>query len=217
MSGATPVLSSAPKKLERFRNAAFYDQPYRQIGNSSYESCYSSCESDNGCEVFTFFRPRNICKLIAQPSEYFRNADVNADSGIKRQLPPVTSVAAGIAGQFASAPIWAHNGSLMELEADGAARAFRYFEPREGLQRVGIETGTVLFTGQKHDNSYSGTAYTFTSRCGKFPFRVSGPVSSDSLTVKMSGQKPRIDPRSCSVLGHDEETLVFEFQRKALR
>ena len=138
-------------------------------------------------------------------------------AGSKRQLPPVTSVAAGIAKQFAAAPIWAHNGSLMELEADGAARKFRYFEPREGLQRVGIESGTVLFAGQKNDNSYSGTAYTFTSRCGKFPFRVSGPVSSDLSTVKVTGQKPRIDARSCSVVGHDEETLVFELQRRALR
>ena len=45
MSGATPALSSAPRNSERFRNAAFYDQPYRQIHNSSYEKVVTAVAS----------------------------------------------------------------------------------------------------------------------------------------------------------------------------
>jgi hypothetical protein len=43
---------------------------------------------DKKCEVFTFFKNNNACKLIARPGEYLRDPSAGADSGVKRQTAP---------------------------------------------------------------------------------------------------------------------------------
>jgi hypothetical protein len=110
--------------------------------------------------------------------------------------------------------IWSHNGSLMSLNSDGISRQFKYYQPRDGLEKAGITKGTLLFAGEKTGNSYTGVAYTFTARCGRFSFNVSGPISDDSTSVTMTGEKPKIDLQTCTVIGHEPETLVFDFKYK---
>ncbi len=148
MSTATPVVSSAAVRIEKYANAIFYDPPFRQLSQSSYGACQSACESDNRCEVFSFIRSTRICRLIARPSEYFRSSDTDADSGVKRQPAPARGafMPAGGAGAPRSvgqlpASIWNRNGSPGTLAADGATRRVEYFKPKGGLDKACIVAG----------------------------------------------------------------------------
>jgi hypothetical protein len=103
---------------------------------------------------------------------------------------------------------WEHNGSIVTLRADGAERQFVYSAPRSGLP---VTSGTLLFKGKKSGDSYSGTAYAFSSRCRAIGYSVSGPVSGDQRSVTMYGKIPRRDG-SCHVVRYDDDVLVFNFQ-----
>src|SRR5262245_45534398 len=107
-----------------------------------------------------------------------------------------------------AASLWDHNGSVVVLEANGAARKFLYRSPRPGLP---VASGTLLFSGKKDGNSYSGTAYVFSRKCGPLGYAVSGPVSDDQRTVTMYGKAPRVDS-SCNVVAYRDDTLVFLLQ-----
>lgn len=106
---------------------------------------------------------------------------------------------------------WDHNGSVVTLQANGANRQFSYSVPRAGLP---VSSGTVLFKGTKSGDSYSGTAYAFSSRCGNVSYPVSGPISNNDQTVTMYGWKPVRDG-SCRIVGSEEDVLVFNFQNPA--
>ena len=103
---------------------------------------------------------------------------------------------------------WDHNGSVVTLYANGASRQFLYSVPRAGLP---VTSGTVLFNGTKSGDSYSGTAYAFSSRCGNVTYTVSGPVSADQRSVTMYGKKPRRNA-ACRVVDYEDDALVFNFQ-----
>jgi hypothetical protein len=105
--------------------------------------------------------------------------------------------------------LWDHNGSMVRLSADGAIRKFYYESPHAGLESVGIRKGTLLFTGIRSANSYSGTAYVF-SRCGPKPYQVSGPVSDDQRQVTLYGKVPVTDA-NCKIASWRDDTLVFTF------
>src|SRR6267142_7260902 len=107
-----------------------------------------------------------------------------------------------------AASLWDHNGSVVSLEANGAARKFYYSTPRPGLP---VTSGALLFDGKKDGNSYSGTAYTFNRACGTRGYAVSGPVSEDQRTVTMYGKVPRLDA-NCKLIGYRDDVLVFSFQ-----
>jgi hypothetical protein len=96
-SNANPSVSRSLTRMEKFKNARFYDEPFQRISNSSWDKCVNSCDADNKCEVFTFEKSSNVCKLIATPSEYFRKPNIEADSGVKRQLPMTASAPLGAA------------------------------------------------------------------------------------------------------------------------
>jgi hypothetical protein len=102
---------------------------------------------------------------------------------------------------------WEHNGSIVTLRADGTERSFVYSSPRSGLP---VTAGTLLFKGKKDGDSYSGTAYSFSSRCRPIGYTVSGSVSSDQRTVTMYGKIPRRDG-SCRTVKYDDDVLVFSF------
>jgi hypothetical protein len=108
--------------------------------------------------------------------------------------------------------LWSHNGSLMGLMADGPSRRFVYERVREGMARVGVRPGTVLFEGQKDGNQYTGTAYIFPPNCPSVAYDVSGPVSPDDRQVTMFGQAPRVDSR-CRIFGYRDDVLVFSYVR----
>jgi len=109
-----------------------------------------------------------------------------------------------------AASYWNHNGSIVTLEADGAARKFYYAVPRPGLS---VAAGSLLFDGVKNGNTYSGTAYVFSPKCGALPYPVSGSVADDGRSVTMSGEAPVRDA-DCRNRGTRHDTLLFTFQRK---
>jgi len=111
---------------------------------------------------------------------------------------------------------WNHNGSLMYLVADGATRRFYYERPRDGIGQVGVQYGTLLFEGRKDGNTYSGTAFIFSSACGATPYQVSGTVSADDQQVTLYGQAPRLND-NCQIVGYREDKLVFTFRQSAAR
>jgi hypothetical protein len=113
--------------------------------------------------------------------------------------------------------LWAHNGSVVHLTAEGASRRFYYDTPRQGLDVIGVRRGTLLFEGRKEGNRYSGTAYFFSKQCGQRPYAVSGSVASrnSQITITMSGQAPRLDA-NCQQIGVHNDVLVFHIRRMFL-
>lgn len=110
--------------------------------------------------------------------------------------------------QSASTHTWDHNGSRMQLRADGAKRTFVYDKPREAMQKAGARQGTILFEGQREGDTYSGTAYIFSRRCGPQSYFVSGPVADDERTVTLYGDAPVVG-KSCRVEKTKSDQLVF--------
>src|SRR5436190_2883652 len=108
----------------------------------------------------------------------------------------------------AQAANWEYNGSLFRLEASGGSRKFFYESPRAGLP---VARGTLVFSGQKSGNAYSGTAYVFSQPCGAIGYAVSGPVSEDQRTVTLRGNVP-VRNAKCKVTGYQNNELVFNFQ-----
>jgi hypothetical protein len=106
---------------------------------------------------------------------------------------------------------WLHNRSRMVLYANGAARKFIYQVPREGLAEVGVKNGSILFEGERRGDRYIGTAYIFSSSCGKLSYEVSGPVSDDDHKVTLYGRRPRVNG-NCQTVERADDVLVFTYQ-----
>jgi hypothetical protein len=123
-----------------------------------------------------------------------------------------------VGGPFIPVPIapassdkyWDHNGSQMDLIANGPERKFVYRNPRAGLREEGVAKGTVLFLGKKIGDEYSGTAYFFSKSCGKRSFPVSGPVAADQRSVTVRGTRPVLNG-SCQLEGARDDVLVFSY------
>lgn len=106
--------------------------------------------------------------------------------------------------------LWKHNGSTLKLTAEGTSRTFVYDVPRPALKTLGVDKGTVLFSGEKSNNSYSGTAHVFTKSCGPQPYDVNGPVSGDQRTVTLYGRAPILDS-ACNIASYRDDVLIFTF------
>lgn len=113
--------------------------------------------------------------------------------------------------QSQPASLWQHNNSVVALYASGPAREFRYHEPRVGMQQEGVDPGTVLFSGIKSGNTYSGTAFIFSRRCGAHPYQVSGTITDDGREVTMLGTAPATFNASCHPVLYRQDVLVFSF------
>jgi hypothetical protein len=122
------------------------------------------------------------------------------------------SLTAGASGQSpANAPqrtYWDHNGSIVYLVANGAAREFYYEEPRPALTEAGAHPGALLFTGKRENGRYVGTAFIFNRRCGQSPYQVSGPILDNDQRVVLTGQAPRVGA-DCRIRGHVADRLEF--------
>ena len=90
-------------------------------------------------------------------------------------------------------------------------RRFICESPRSGLLEVGVKSGTLLFFGTREGGSYSGTAYIFSTACGRAEYQVSGTVSDDQRQVVLYGKAPRKNER-CEIIGYVDDTLVFTYQ-----
>lgn len=106
------------------------------------------------------------------------------------------------------ASLWDHNGSVVRLEASGQRRMFYYESPRPSLP---VEPGVLLFQGSRSGNTYEGTAYHFSAKCGTIAYQVRGSVSGDQTTVELYGRPP-VRNSACVVTGHSDETLVFTYK-----
>jgi hypothetical protein len=122
-------------------------------------------------------------------------------------LGPQTSSASD---DLPTMPRWMHNGSVVKLVAQGAKREFYYETPREGLTKVGVAPGMLLFSGRRSGKSYSGTAYIFNKRCGPVAYQVSGVVSDDDRQVTMEGQAPSMGD-NCKIVSTKPDTLIFSY------
>jgi hypothetical protein len=115
-----------------------------------------------------------------------------------------------VAGQANAANVWRHNGSVLRLEADGPVRKFYYMTPSPGLP---ASAGALLFEGTKSGNTYSGTAYVFSTKCGSVGYPVTGTVSEDQRSIAMTGDAPQRDA-NCKTKGTRSDTLVFTFDHR---
>ena len=109
--------------------------------------------------------------------------------------------------------LWNHNGSVMALHAVGAERVIRYQEPRIGMRQEGVVSGTVRFKGTKSGNTYSGTAFVFSRRCGAHPYQVTGTTSADEREIAISGTAPAGFDASCRPVVYRKEVARFSFLR----
>lgn len=113
--------------------------------------------------------------------------------------------------------LWEHNGSIVRLLAEGDKRRFLYEQPRASLKSIDVSKGTLLFSGRRVGNQYTGTAYVFQLGCSPAAYSVSGPVISEEEVV-LSGNAPVRDPRTCKVLKSESDVpkseLRFLFRRE---
>jgi hypothetical protein len=119
-------------------------------------------------------------------------------------------IVGGALAAFAQSPpsTWEHNGSTVQLFANGVKRQFYYQDPRPAMQQEGVLAGTLLFDGQRTRNQYSGTAFIFSGACGAVGYPVSGQVSADDRHVTLNGNAPRLDAY-CRVIGSRPDVLMF--------
>jgi hypothetical protein len=115
--------------------------------------------------------------------------------------------------QCEPASFWNHNGSVMALYAVGDGRVFRYQEPRIGMQQEGVVSGTVRFEGTRTGNTYSGTAFVFSRRCGAHPFRVSGTASEQEREIILYGTAPAGFDVACRPTVYSKHVVNFTFLR----
>jgi len=101
----------------------------------------------------------------------------------------------------------------MRLFADGDVRRI-HFEAPNGDAAATVRAGELMFDGKVRGMRYAGTAYVYSSTCGRLGFRAEGPISSDYRRVTLLGRSP-IRDGNCNVQGFVEATLIFDFKEKA--
>lgn len=144
-----------------------------------------------------------ICELAASGLPAAFNCDRETVELDSKKPGPVKSYRLGSPGS------WTHNGSVMRLEAEGAARRIYYANPRAGIRQVGVSGDTLLFDGERQGNRYTGTARIFKAGCDDRTFPVEGTVSADDLRVELIGKVAQFD-KGCGNGPIVEQRLVFE-------
>lgn len=101
----------------------------------------------------------------------------------------------------------------MYLQANGNLREFYYLQPRPGMIAEGVTPGTLLFSGVVNGNTYQGTAYLFSARCGARKYPVAGAVQEAGGRVIMIGAATNVNSR-CQIKNVKTDVLVFEYLRR---
>ena len=104
--------------------------------------------------------------------------------------------------------MWDHNGSVMDLIANGSSREFFYEKPRPGMMEAGAKTGSLLFRGEVNNGQYSGTAFVFNPLCGQLPFQAKGAILDNGKRIVLTGQAPRVG-RNCQAYTSYSTALEF--------
>lgn len=126
------------------------------------------------------------------------------------QLAVITCGGGAVAAQAQglNSSTWSHNNALVALVSSGNERIFRYLEMY--ASNVPARPGDVLFRGRRIGRTYTGTAYLFSSQCGRIGYRVSGYVTNGELRVVMTGRAPRRNAQY-QVIGYRIDSLVFDY------
>jgi len=157
----------------------------------------AACECDR--EVVTQHQ-----KLKPQYSNLRGNTDI---------LPDREQINKDITSIGSPSSVWNHNGSTMNLFADGANRTLRYRSPRPELRSACAQSGDIVFDGEKQGSKFIGEAALFSCTCGRVTFPVSGRTTRNGSRIIVRGKAPNRDA-SCNVVGQQTSTLVFDYLRK---
>lgn len=206
---------------------------YSQVSKTTLERKLSFCKSTRDEREFETIDERYVLQIrllggtpITEPGaelflyceDYWDSSpagacDSDADTDYVREhtvlVPTYKGLAAGDEPQEGSKRLWNHNGSTAYLVAQGKQRRFYYEQPRPAMRKVGARPNDLIFEGSVAGENYSGTAYIFNRRCGKFPYRVSGPILDGGRRVVLRGKAPRVN-KSCRVFGSKADALEFE-------
>jgi hypothetical protein len=101
--------------------------------------------------------------------------------------------------------MWEHNGSRLRLRAEGPRQFFVYVRP---ARRVPATPGDIVFSGERSGATYRGTAYQYSSRCGRIGYAVEGSVAPGDSQVTLRGDAPVRDD-NCQVVGSRPDELIF--------
>ena len=112
--------------------------------------------------------------------------------------------------------LWVLNSSTMTLVANGPSRSFFYETPNPKAANEGAKSGSLSFEGQIINGQYVGIAYAFDSKCGEIPYKASGPISDNYLSVVLQGLVPRVG-LNCVAQAYSNESLEFKLLNSALR
>ncbi len=85
---------------------------------------------------------------------------------------------------------YVHNGSEVEIEGRGEFLHITYVKPRSSLAKVGIRSGTLLFSGQRQGDFVYGVAYAFKANCSPAGYRVQGQFDQQQNLV-LVGDAPK--------------------------
>jgi TPR repeat protein len=110
----------------------------------------------------------------------------------------------------ATASYWKNDASIMRLDATGVSRKFIFFKPSGDQMKAGAKVGSLRFDGQISGDGYSGTAFSYSEKCGRERFPVSGQIENNGARVILSGKSPQMDG-DCREIGKTAQTLVFDF------
>ena len=102
--------------------------------------------------------------------------------------------------------------SLLSKE-DGVE--FRYEDPAEDMQNIGVTKGILKFKGQKNERQYTGKAYVYSKYCSNgFDYDVKGDETADHMRITLKGKAPVRINNTCRVHHYDEKAagsiLIFE-------
>jgi hypothetical protein len=126
-------------------------------------------------------------------------ADAERDSGTSRQRRPRGR------GRGGGGSTWEHNGSILRLRAEGPRRVFVYVRP---AGRVPARRDDIVFSGERSGSTYRGTAYQYSSRCGRIGYAVEGSVAPGDRQVTLRGDAPVRDD-NCQIVGSRPDELIF--------
>lgn len=115
-----------------------------------------------------------------------------------------------VAGLERGGSYWQNDGSIVRLEASKLIRKFVFYRPSDAMRALNATEGSLRFEGQISGNSYSGTAYLYSEKCGRFPYPVTGTIENNSERVVLTGEAPRLDVQ-CKETGKRSMRLTFDF------
>ena len=107
------------------------------------------------------------------------------------------------------AQFWSLGGSIMRMQENGANRRIVYEAPSAELSGIGVQNGTVFFTGEQKGRGYEGTAHRFGKGCPPAPYPVVGELSDDGATLTLRGTTPQLDA-NCKTVSFLDRSIKLE-------